>query len=394
MRKGEDFIMRPHALDEYIDWKRLSELNVKRLHGVMDDYGVDCVVINTMDNIRWLTGIPITLGWFLRYSHIAVQSREEDEPVVLALDGYDYVEKNWFKEVRSLPFSKEAFQPMNVTNWHKICAKAIEDLGIDKGKIALDPEMPFLLKDALSKELPDADIVDASEILTKARLIKNEEEIKAIRVSCAIADMGMKVGLEMVEEGVREREVAGAIVHTLMDYGADVDYMPFVMSGVRPTILHASEKMIRRDELVRIDFGNLYCGYRSDFSRTVYVGTPPRELRKAYESLLEAYMEGVRALKPGMTNNEVYEIIKTRFTDLTSGKYQMNEFMGHGLGIGVHMVPYFGSDAEEIELERGMYFCLEPAVMVREGNMAIEDDFILTEDGVEILTRTPSKWSE
>ena len=385
--------MRPHALDEYIDWKKLSGLNVKKLKEVMEEYGVDGVVINTMDNFRWLTGVPMTLGWFFRYTHIAVQSREEDEPVVLALEGYDYVEKNWFKEVRSLPFGKEVFQPMNVTNWHKICAKAIKDLGIDKGKIAVDPETPFVLKDALSKELPNADMVSASEILTKARLIKNEEEIKAIRVSCGIADLGMKAGLDMVKEGVKEREVAGAIVHTFLDYGADVEYMPFVLSGVRPMILHASERIIRRDELVRIDLGNLYCGYRADFSRTVYVGAPPQELRKAYESLLQAYMEGVNAVKPGITNIEIDEIIRTKFSNITKGKYQMGGFMGHGLGVGVHMVPYFGSNAEETKLEKGMYFCLEPAVMVKEGNMAIEDDFIITEDGVEILTRTPREWS-
>ncbi|MBS7635184.1 aminopeptidase P family protein [Candidatus Bathyarchaeota archaeon] len=379
-------------MDEYIDWKKLVELNVKRLKEVMSESGVDCVIINSMDNFRWLTGIPLTLGWFFRYSHMAVQSRDADEPIILALEGYDVIEKNWFKHVYTLPFSKEVFQPADITNWHKICAKVVTDLGVSKGKIAVDPEMPFIFKDALSKEIRDANIVSASEILRKARLIKNVEEIKAVRVSCAIADIGMKVGLDMIKEGVREREIAGAIVKTLMDYGADVEYMPFVLSGIRPMHIHASEKIIRRDELVRIDFGNLYCGYRSDFSRTMYVGDPPNELRSIYDSLLEAYNECIKALKPGITNNEVYNIISKRFSDATKGKYQIGGFLGHGLGIGVHMMPYFGSNAEEVKLEKGMYFCLEPAVMVKWGNLAVEDDFVLTEEGPEILTRTPREW--
>lgn len=386
--------MRPHALDEYIDWNRLSRLNTERLRNVMAEKNIDAVVISSMDNFRWLTGIPMTLAWFFRYSHAAVQPRDSDEPIIIAPEGYDYAEKNWFRDVRGLPFYKELQQPLDTVNWHKTCAKAIEDTGCQTGRIAVDPETPYVMKDALSSQLPQAQIVNGHSTLVEARLIKNEEEIKAIKVACSIGEVGMKVGLGMIDEGVRERDIAAAMVKAFVENGADVEYVPFVLSGTRPMLIHASEKMIRRDEIVRIDLGCTYGGYRSDFSRVKYVGSPPKETANVYQSLLEAYMEGVKSLKPGISNLEIVRIITSRFSDLTGGKHEVGSFIGHGLGIGVHEEPLFcrGPIYDEVKLEKGMYFCLEPAVMTKAGNMAVEDDFLITDDGYEMITRTERDW--
>jgi len=386
--------LRPHALDEYIDWNKLSGLNIQRLKKVMAAKKIDAVVMSSMDNFRWLTGIPMTLAWFFRYSHAAVLSREADEPIIIAPEGYDCTEKNWFRDVRALPFYKELQQPMDTVNWHKTCAKAIEELGCQSGRIAVDPEMPYVMKDALSSELPKAQVVSAHSTLAEARLIKNEEEIKAIKVACSIGELGMKAGLDMIAEGVREKDIAAAMVKAFIENGADVEYVPFVISGIRPMLIDASEKMIRLDEIVRIDLGCIYGGYRSDFSRVRYVGRPPQDIVNTYRALLRAYMEGVKALKPGATNLDIVQIISSRFSELTGGKHEVGSFIGHGLGIGVHEEPLFcrGPIYDEVRLEKGMYFCLEPAVMTKAGNMAVEDDFIITDDGYEMITRTERDW--
>jgi len=374
--------------DEYVDWNRLSNLNIQRLKKTMNAKNIDAVVISAMDNFRWLTAIPITLGWFYRFSHAAVQSRDADEPIIIAPEGYDFAEKNWFHDVRTIPFYKELQQPMDSVNWHKTCAKALEELGCKSGRIAVDPETPYIMKDALASELPRAEIISANKTLMEARLVKNEEEIKAIRVACNIGELGMKAGLDMVAEGTREKEIAAAMVKTFIENDADVEYLPFVLSGVRPMLLHASDKAIRRDELVRIDLGCIYGGYRADFSRTRYVGRPSQETVKTYRALMQAYMEGVEALRPGATNLEIVRIIASKFSELTGGKQEIGSFVGHGMGIGVHEEPLFcrGLIYDEVKLEKGMYFCLEPAVMTSAGNMAVEDDFIITEDRYEMIT--------
>jgi Xaa-Pro aminopeptidase len=380
--------------DEYVDWNRLSNLNIQRLKKVMDAKNIDAVVVSAMDNFRWLTAIPITLGWFYRFSHAAVQSRDADEPIIIAPEGYDYAEKNWFRDVRTIPFYKELQQPIDSVNWHKTCAKALEELGCKSGRIAVDPETPYVMKDGLSSELPRAEIISANKTLMEARLVKNEEEIKAIRVACNIGELGMKAGLDMVAEGTREKDIAATMVKTFIENDADVEYLPFVLSGVRPMLVHASEKAIRRDELVRIDLGCIYGGYRADFSRTRYVGRPSKDIVDTYRALIQAYMEGVEALRPGVTNLEIVQIITSKFSELTKAKQEIGSFVGHGMGIGVHEEPLFcrGSIYDEVKLEKGMYFCLEPAVMTNAGNMAVEDDFLITEDRYEMITRTDRDW--
>jgi len=382
--------MRAYVSDSHIDWEKLTKINSKKLDEIMREYEVTAVILNTMDNFRWLTGIPITYGWFLRHSHTAIKAKDLEEPIIIGLEGFDYYEKNWFKDVRTLPYYKEVSQPNDVSVWPDLCVGALEDLGITSGIVGVDPGCPFVLKEALERKLPKIEIVDARGILMKARLTKNEEEIKAIRVACTIGEMGMKAGIETIAEGKRERDVAAAIVHAYLLYGAEAPIAtPFVISGIRPFFLHASDKIIRRNELVRIDTGCTYAGYHSDFSRTVFVGNPSDELIKTYEALLKAHMMGIEAIKPGVKNTEIYNLVKNKISEFTNGKYQLGWFLAHGIGTGLHEEPILADSAHSTEmiLEEGMVFTPEPAIMTPWGNLAIEDDVLVTKTGAEILTK-------
>jgi Xaa-Pro aminopeptidase len=386
--------LRPNTLDEYIDWKKLSETNVKKLNQLMKGDNLDGVIIDSMDSFRWLTGVPMSTAWFYRHTHSAIQPRGADEPVIIGLTVYDRVTRSWFKDVRTLSFAGELHQPLYADKWPDLCANAVKDCRISDGRIGLDPDTPYVLKEALANKLPNAEIVDAGDILKRGRVIKNEEEIKAIRVACAIGEMGMKAALEAIEEGKREREVAAEVVRALAYYGAEevLGNLPLVCSGIRPYFLRASEKIIRYGEVIRVDLGCVYGGYYSDFSRTRYVGNSvPVDIKETYEALLEAHLAGIKAVKPGVTNAEVFNIVKNTLAELTKGKYDITTWgalLGHGIGVGIHEIPFFGMEVEEMKLEDGMYFCLEPTFWTPVGQIMIEDDLLVTKTGVEILTKT------
>jgi Xaa-Pro dipeptidase len=381
---------RCNTLDEYVDWNKLSHTNIERLKQLMKERELDGIIIDSMDSFKWLTAVPTKLcAWFYRHTHTAVLPGDADEPVVLGL--FVPVLKSWFKDVREFPFeSGEYLQPIRADRWPEICAGVVKDCGLSDGRIGLDPDTPYILKEALAEKLPNAKIVGAGEVLREGRKLKNEEEVKAIRVACSIGEMGMKAALDNIEEGKREREVAAEILRAFTYYGAEeILDMPLVISGTRPYFLRASEKIIRHGEVVRVDLGCNWGGYYSDFARTRYVGSRvPKDIKDAYHWLYEAYMAGIKMMRPGATNLDVFKKTNEVLYELSGGKYQSASPgpMGHALGVGVHEIPYFRAKAEEIKLEKGMYISFEPSFWTRAGQMMIEDDVLITETGVEFLT--------
>jgi Xaa-Pro aminopeptidase len=382
-----------------VNWKRLADLNKAKLKELLTQAGLDGLLAVTMDNWRYITAVPVPRSIAYYSAHLAFLIPREDEPVLLPMESRaDMIRKYapWYKDVRPMPFrgTREALQPLGAGEWVRILAGVIDDYGLSRGKIALDPGTPFCIKDALSARLPRAQFSDAGDILRKARVTKNEEEIKAIGQACVIGEMGMSKGLAMIREGVREREIAGAIESVFRTQGAEGPInTPFVAAGDHEFLgyIYSSDRVVRNGDLVRIDTGCSYGGYYSDFSRTLYVGSPDDELTRVYRAVYEGLKGAEDAVRPGIKNTDLHKLINETIKSQTKGKYSIGWFVGHGLGVGVHEDPMIGpaGEVEEMTLEPGMYFCLEPSVRVPgKGLIGLEDDLIVTENGSEVLTRT------
>jgi len=384
---------------EQIDWKRLIELTVKRLKDEMSTEEIDALFVSTYDNWRYLTGLPVHFSSGMFFTNLSILTVDIDFPTLLPLgDLATFLDTvaPWFKDIRPLPFegTREARQPLGAGLWMDIIANTLKDLGVDGGRIAFDPGTPFCWKDELSKKLPQAEIVDAGNILRRARLIKNEEEQKAIRRACIIGEIGIQAGLEAVQAGKTEAEVAAVVEYNFRAHGGETPIAtPFVIAGDYPSLglLGPTHKVIRQGNLVRVDSGCSYGGYFSDFSRSVFVGEPDDEVKSAYEAVYEGLMAGVAAAKPGVKNTDLHRVINDTIKRLSSNQYELGWFVGHGLGVGVHEDPMIGAAGtiEEFVMQPGMYFCMEPAVVVKgKGMIGLEDDYLITEDGVETLTHT------
>lgn len=385
---------------EHIDWQRLIQLNIERTKQEMLQEGVQALLTCTPDNWRYLTGLPVHGGLPYYHCNLSILALEKEYPTVLPLGdiaGYIDVVAPYFQDLRMLPFegTREARQPMDAGKWMPIIADTLKDLKVDESKVAFDPATPFTWMDALAKQLPRVEIVGAGGVLRRARLIKNEEEQKAIRKACIIGEIGIQAGLEAVKAGRTEAEIAATVEYHFRANGAEgTTSFPFVIAGDYPTmgLLAPTLKVIRQGDLVRIDSGCSYGGYFSDFSRSVYVGQEPdKEVQEAYRAVYEALMAGVAKAKPGVKNTDLHRAINDTLKDLTNNRHELGWFVGHGLGVGIHEDPMIGREGtvEEFVMEPGMYFCLEPAIVVPgRGMIGLEDDYIMTEDGVETLTHT------
>jgi len=385
---------------EQIDWARMAELNVASVKTEMRSADVAALLTCTPDNWRYVTGVPVHTGLAYYSSNLSIVSLEKDAPILLPLgdlSGYMEIVAPWVSDLRPLPLegTREARQPLGTGAWMEIITGALEDAAADSQRIAIDAATPYPWKEALQARLPKAQFIDAGDILRRARLIKNAEEQKAIRKACLIGELGIQAGLGAVEAGRTEAQIAAVVEYEFRANGAEyLTGYPFVIAGDYPTLglLAPTDKLIRQGDLVRIDSGCSYGGYFSDFSRTTYVGSDPGdEVRNAYEAVYESLMAGAEAARPGVSNVELHRVINDTLKKRSGKRYELGWFVGHGLGVGVHEDPMIGAagEVEEFEMMPGMYFCLEPAIVVPgRGMIGLEDDYLMTENGVEVLTRT------
>ena len=137
-----------------------------------------------------------------------------------------------------------------------------------------------------------------------------------------------------------------------------------------------------------MDFGCKLRGYCSDMTRTVAVGHATDEMRKVYQTVLDAQLAGIAAARAGVTGREVDGAARRVIADAGYGAYFGHGF-GHGLGVEIHEAPT-AAPSYDRPLPAGAVIYAEPGIYLPgKLGVRIEDVILLTEEGCENLTRAP-----
>jgi Xaa-Pro aminopeptidase len=136
---------------------------------------------------------------------------------------------------------------------------------------------------------------------------------------------------------------------------------------------------IKEGDLVHTDFGCFFEGYYSDISRMAIVGKPNKTQLKAYSIAVEAEQATAEALEPGVKVIDVHNAVKDFYN---SKGYDYNRaFIGHAIGIGVHEWPFLGPAHGDWLLEPGMFFQVEPSMLIDDAKIHTEDSFVVQKKG-------------
>jgi Xaa-Pro aminopeptidase len=241
---------------------------------------------------------------------------------------------------------------------------------------------------ALAEELRGggAELVPRTGLVERLRAVKDEDELQKFRRACAITDrMFERLVSEVRLVGRPERDVAWDIVRLYHEEGADEPAFEAIVgsgpTGARPHA-RAGDRVIEPGELVVIDTGCRVGGYVSDYTRTLATGELDGELREAYEVVLAAQQAGLDAIRADVRGVAVDGAAR----DVIEGSDFAGTFghgLGHGLGLDVHEAPRLSTESPDT-LAAGNVVTVEPGVYLpgRFG-IRIEDDVIVTEDGIE-----------
>lgn len=385
--------------------KRLVNANVARLNTLMERDGADGLFVITVDNWRYLTGLPVHHSVSYANVNAAILRRGDELPYLLPLDFFANGIRPtapWYPILKELPFlgTMEAYQPTGADKWPQLIADAFRELGLASGTVAIDPGTPWAIVDKLRSCLQGARFADASSILTEARIIKNRDEINSIRRACRIADLAINSALAEAREGISESELAGVVESVFRKNGAEhASMMPCIFSGDHPRLgyICSSDRKINSGELVRIDIGCVVDGYCCCIARTGFVGQMDPEVTEAYAFLRETLSAGIESVRPGITNTQVHKSMHDTLQKKSKGKYGLDSYGGHGIGLGLHEQPMIGSFSavSEIVLQPGMVFAIEPSIrLAGKGWLGLEDNVAVNQDGVDVLSHAKFELQE
>ena len=161
-----------------------------------------------------------------------------------------------------------------------------------------------------------------------------------------------------------------------------------VASGERSALPHgiASDKEVEIGDFITFDFGAVYDGYHSDMTRTVVLGMANSWHKEIYTIVEEAQWRGLKNAKPGITGAELDAVVRDYITSRGYGENYVHG-LGHGIGLEIHEMPNINKRGQNVVLQPGMTFTVEPGIYIPgKGGVRIEDTVVLTDEGAKVLT--------
>jgi Xaa-Pro aminopeptidase len=236
-----------------------------------------------------------------------------------------------------------------------------------------------------------ADLVPATALVEGLRAVKSEDEIAKIARAARIADRAFEALTAETFVGRSEREVAWRLRELMHAHGSDaISFDSIVASGPNGALPHGrpTDRIIEKRELVTVDWGCGFERYYSDCTRTVSTGGISDRLREIYELCLRAQIAACEGIRAGMTGVDADALARTPIEEAGYGEH-FGHGLGHGVGLAVHEKPTLSKSSTDT-LEPGNVVTIEPGIYVPgEGGVRIEDDAVVRENGVELLTSFP-----
>jgi len=271
--------------------------------------------------------------------------------------------------------------------------KRINDAIADFGINTLGYEEQYLTVAELMgyEKYLNAKLVPYNKEINGFRGVKEAWELDIMRKAQDITDKAFSEVITRIKPGMTELELQAELIYCLYKNGATgLAFDPIVVSGPNTSLPHgvACERVIQEGDFVTMDFGALYQGYCADMTRTVAVGYATEEMKKVYETVLEAQLAGLAVSKAGVPGQDIDGAARKVIADAGYGQYFGHGY-GHSLGLEIHESP--SPNARNAEpMPVGAVASAEPGIYLPgKFGVRIEDTCVYLEDGIEILTHSP-----
>ena len=355
----------------------------------ISDAGLDAIFVTDPSNQAWLTGYD---GWSF-YVHQGVLVTLDADPIWWGryMDMMGGRRTCWMSHDHIVGYGDHFVQS---TEFHPMqdLAQLFKSRGLETAKIGVEMENYYYSAKAhavLTAELPNARFSDATAIVNWQRLVKSNEEIGFIRKAARITDKVITTAIERAEPGVRKNELVADIFHAGItgvddDWGDYPAIVPLTPSGLDATAAHLTWNgaPMNTGEATFFELSGCYRRYHAPLSRTVFLGTPNDDMRRAEEAQLEGIEAGLNAARAGNLTAD----IANAFMGVLK-RYGIERSGRMGYPIGLSYPPDWGERTASIRsedttvLQPGMTFHFMPALWMDSWGLETTETILIRENG-------------
>jgi Xaa-Pro aminopeptidase len=360
-----------------------------RLRAKMASEGVDAYFGVRSEHMRYLTGFALADGEDRVAGNSGRFLVSGDEVVVLADSRYRLQAGAQAPESRV-----EAVTYDLAAGW--------ADLAGGAGAKRVAAEAGYLSYrewEELRKAAPDVELVPVSGWVEADRAVKEPAEVQRIQAACAVADRALAAIVRRIKPGMTERTLALALEWEMRTGGAEaLAFDVACLTGANAALPHGSpsDSEAACGRVLLLDFGAKVAGYRSDMTRTLFVGEPAAgdveiylTVAAAQGAAIELLETAARGERPIPSGREADAAAREVIEAAGHGEH-FGHGTGHGIGLATHELPTLSKAAPEDPLPGPTVFSVEPGIYLDGGTGVRIEDLVLFDPGSKRCERLTS----
>ncbi len=343
----------------------------------------ECLLVTSMPNVSYLTGftgssaallLSDDKNYFLTDGRYGEQAREEvDAQYEILVDVKSGLMNSLTNLCKSLQY---------------------KNIGVEAEHFSLFDLQKF------SELMAGAEhfVIETKDVVESVRKTKDDFEISQIKTALSIAEHSLDTLVEImksyIESGkkITERWVARTIRDIMENEGAETAaFSTIVLFGNTTSLPHGkpTDKILKKGDVILIDFGACFNGYNSDITRMLIYGRCPEKIKTSIQRVNEAKELALDLIKPDMDLSELDKAARGVLEKYGLASYFLHG-LGHGIGLEVHEKPVVSSRSSDV-CQQGMVFTVEPGIYLPgDFGIRLEDMALVTETGCQILNTSTS----
>jgi len=364
-------------------------VNLPLLLKEMNAAGIDVCVVASPENFFYLSGWKIQTQTLIRDRYaIGLITADGSTALVVAKQEEAQTRRySWVKDVHS--YAEFVDSPM------KVVSEVLRDKGLARARVGVEQKyVSALYFQDLKARLPDASMEVCDTVFDRARMVKTEPEIDALRAAARGTDEAIKRALETARPGDPEHKLSRTMSDTLFEIGKGEfrDLTWGVATGPNILVTHywTGDSALTDGDMVRINVRSTYKGYYSHLYRMAVVGRANERQLSWYEKARDIHYRAFDRLRPGARVCDLYHAARKDMQD--AGVSFKGSLVGHSTGIALHENPRI-QPLDETVLVPGMVIATEPLVVDPDYcHYHLEDLVLVTEkDPVLLSDRTDTQ---